>query len=260
MIHGDVRDKDLIKELLKGVEFIIPLAALVGAPLCDKDPFGAQTINADSIGMMNELVSKDHKIIMPVSNSGYGVSTDGKPCTEESPLNPVSLYGITKVKAEKLVMERENSISFRLATVFGFSPRMRLDLLVNDFVYKAFYEKSILIFEGHFKRNYIHIQDVTDAIIYSLENFKKMKSNIFNLGLEEANLSKLELANLIKKFISDFKIVQSEYGKDPDKRNYIVSNKKINDIGFIPSWSLEKGIKELVRGMPLVGKKRFGNI
>jgi nucleoside-diphosphate-sugar epimerase len=260
MIHGDVRDKELIKELLKEVEFVIPLAALVGAPLCDKDPFGAQTINADSIGMMNELVSKDHKIIMPVSNSGYGVSTDGKPCTEESPLNPVSLYGITKVKAEKLVMERENSISFRLATVFGFSPRMRLDLLVNDFVYKAFYEKSILIFEGHFKRNYIHIQDVTDAIIYSLENFKKMKSNIFNLGLEEANLSKLELANLIKKFISDFKIVQSEYGKDPDKRNYIVSNKKINDIGFIPSWSLEKGIKELVRGMPLVGKKRFGNI
>ena len=259
-VHGDVRDKGLIEKLINNVEFIIPLAALVGAPLCDKDPFGAQSINSDSILMMNKLLSDNHKVIMPVSNSGYGVSIDGKPCTEETPLNPVSIYGRTKVEAEKIIMSRTNSISLRLATVFGFSPRMRLDLLVNDFVFRAFYEKSILIFEGHFKRNYIHIQDVTDALIYCIENFKKMRSNVYNLGLEEANLSKLELAETIKKYIPDFKIVKSEYGKDPDKRNYIVSNKKINDAGFIPKWSLEEGIKELVRGMPLLGKKKFSNI
>lgn len=260
IIKGDVRDEKTVKSLVKKNDVIIPLAALVGAPMCDQDPFSAKTVNSDAIGLLSKIISNDQIIIMPVSNSGYGIGEKNKECDETSNLKPISLYGRSKVEAENYIMQRKNSISLRLATVFGMSERMRIDLLVNNFVYKALTDQSILIFEGHFKRNFIHIQDVTDAMIFCLENFEKMKDNIFNVGLDSANVSKIELANLIKKFIPDFSIVESEIGKDPDKRDYIVSNKKIMNKGFMPQYDLEFGIKELIKGLKFLSKSSTSNV
>jgi nucleoside-diphosphate-sugar epimerase len=228
--------------------------------LCDLKPNDAVLINEKSIEFMSRELSNLQRVIMPVSNSGYGIGNPNEVCTEETPLNPISLYGRSKVAAEKIIMQRENSISFRLATVFGMSPRMRLDLLVNYFVHEALRAKKLTIFEGHFKRNFIHIQDVTDAMIFCFENFKIMKNNIFNVGLDSANISKLELANLIQKFLPNFSIVQSEIGKDPDKRDYIVSNKKIMDKGFIPKYDLEFGIRELIKGLKFLSKSFSSNV
>ena len=194
IVNGDVRDKKIVKELLTKADLIIPLAALVGAPLCDKFPKDAKEVNLESISFLNSQLSKEQHVILPVSNSGYGIGKPGEFCTEQSPLNPISLYGRTKVQSEKIIMERENSVSFRLATVFGMSPRMRTDLLVNYFVNKAITEKKIEIFEGNFKRNYVHIKDVANVFNFTIENFNKMKSNTFNFGLENANFSKIELA------------------------------------------------------------------
>jgi nucleoside-diphosphate-sugar epimerase len=260
IIKGDVREQNLIRKLLIKNDIIIPLAALVGAPMCELDPFGTKTINEDSINFLAKETSADQMIIMPVSNSGYGIGKKNKHCDETSDLKPVSIYAKSKVEAEKIIMQRKNSISLRLATVFGMSERMRVDLLVNNFVYKAIHERSILIFEGHFKRNFIHIQDVTDAMIFCFENFEIMKNNIFNVGLDSANISKLELANLIQKFLPNFSIVQSEIGKDPDKRDYIVSNKKIMDKGFIPKYDLEFGIRELIKGLKFLSKSFSSNV
>jgi len=260
IIKGDVRDEKTVKSLVKKNDVIIPLAALVGAPMCDQDPFSAKTVNSDAIGLLSKIISNDQIIIMPVSNSGYGIGEKNKECDETSNLKPISLYGRSKVEAENYIMQRKNSISLRLATVFGMSERMRIDLLVNNFVYKALTDQSILIFEGHFKRNFIHIQDVTDAMIFCLENFEKMKDNIFNVGLDSANVSKIELANLIKKFIADFTIIESEIGKDPDKRDYIVSNKKIMNKGFMPQYDLEFGIKELIKGLKFLSKSSASNV
>ena len=259
IIRGDVRDEKILKDALKEAEFIIHLAALVGAPLCESNKDEAITTNLDSVKSLLKLRKKNQKILYPCTNSGYGIGQKGKFCTEESPLKPISLYGKTKVEAEKLILKSKNSISFRLATVFGTSPRMRLDLLVNDFVYRAINDRTLVLFESHFKRNYIHIQDVTRAFIFGIENFEKMKNNVYNVGLSNANLSKKELAEKIKKYIPNLTIIESNIGKDPDKRDYIVSNQKIEDKGFKPKFSLDFGIEELEKAFKIIKNKGYAN-
>ena len=260
-INGDVRDYTLIKKILEGNNFdvVIPLAALVGAPICSKFVSEAEEINYKSCNFLFDNLDKSTKIILPVSNSGYGIAEHDKPCTEESPLNPISVYGVTKVKSENSLIKRGNYISLRLATIFGMSPRMRLDLLVNNFVYDAITKKYLEIFEGKFKRNYVHIKDVVRVFIFCIENFDKLKNNIFNFGLEDVNLTKIELAENIKKHVEGFNYVLNEFGNDPDKRDYIVSNQKILKTGFEFQYSLDRGIKELVDGIQKLEKGNYTN-
>jgi nucleoside-diphosphate-sugar epimerase len=259
IIRGDARDKKLISQCLKKVDVIFPLACLVGAPACDRDPIAAQTTNFDAIKMILDLRSKNQKIIFPTTNSGYGIGQKGIYCTEETPLNPISFYGRLKVDIEKEILKAGNSITLRLATVFGISTRMRLDLLVNDFVYRAITDRFIVLFESHFKRNYIHIRDVAKAFVHCLDNFEKMKDEPYNVGLSDANLSKWELCEEIKKQIPDFYFVEAKVGEDPDKRDYIVSNEKIESTGFKPDYSLQQGIKELIKGYQILNRKQFSN-
>jgi len=259
-IHrGDARDEDIVKPLLKKVDYIIPLAALVGAPLCGQDKTGAITTNRDAVNLLSRFSSKQQRIIVPTTNSGYGIGQKGVFCTEETPINPITLYGKTKMEAEKIVLDRGNSISFRLATVFGMSPRMRIDLLVNDFTYRAVKDRFIVIFEGHFKRNYIHIRDVANAFVHAIENFDRMKNNVYNVGLSDANLSKLELCEKIKDQVPDFVYIEASVGEDPDKRDYIVSNEKIEKTGYKPVYSIEMGIKELIKGYRIISNSKYGN-
>ncbi len=260
IIRGDARDKGLISKYLKNADAIFPLACLTGAPLCAKDPVGAQSTNLDAIKMILELRSRDQMVIFPTTNSGYGIGQEGIHCTEETPLNPVSLYGSLKVEAEASILEAGNSITLRLATVFGISPRMRLDLLVNDFTYRAITDRFIILFEAHFKRNYIHVRDVAKAFIHSLENFDKMKGEPYNVGLSDANLSKWELCEEITKQIPDFYFIEAKVGEDPDKRNYIVSNAKIEATGFRPDVSLQTGITELIKGFQVIRRSQFSNV
>ncbi|MEC7691413.1 MAG: NAD-dependent epimerase/dehydratase [Pseudomonadota bacterium] len=257
---GDCRDKGLMKRLTADIDLVIPLAALVGAPLCDRDVIGAESTNRDAVVMLTSLLSKEQRIMVPITNSGYGIGEAGKFCTEESPLRPISLYGKTKVDAEQAVLERENALSFRLATVFGFSPRMRLDLLVNDFVYRAVKDRAIVLFEAHFKRNYIHIRDVAKAFLHGIDNFDSMKGNAFNVGLSDANLSKAELCQRIQKQLPKFTFLEAAVGEDPDKRDYIVSNEKIEATGYQPDFSLDAGIAELIKGYKMLPGSRFGNV
>ena len=259
IINGDIRDKNLIKSLLKTNDLIILLAAIVGAPLCSKDPFSAQSINHDAIAEMIKDASKDQLIIMPTTNSAYGTGDKNNYCDENSILKPISKYAIDKVEIEKLLMARENSISYRLATVFGMSPRMRIDLLVNDFTYRAYHDSALIIFEGHFKRNYIHIRDVVNSFIHAINNMDQMKGEIYNVGLSDANLSKTELCHEIKKHLPNFTFVEEKIKKDPDQRNYIVSNVKIEKTGFLPKHSLSDGIKELIKGYTMLKNQNFGN-
>jgi len=245
-IYGDVRNKNLIKKNIEKHNIIIPLAALVGAPLCEKYKKEAKEINFESIKYMLKIVNKKQKIIFPTTNSGYGIGQKEKYCDENSPLNPISFYGQTKAEAEKIILEFENSICFRLATVFGHSYRMRTDLLVNNFVYNALKFKKLKLYEPHFRRNYIHIIDVVRAFIFAIKNFNKLKSNTYNLGLSSANLTKLMLAKKIKKQFKEVKISIIRNRKDPDQRDYFVSNKKIEKKGFKPIISLEEGIAELL--------------
>ena len=260
MINQDVRIKGEMKPIYSKYDIIIPLAAIVGAPLCKKDPINANLTNHNSIIDMLNLLSKDQVVIMPTTNSAYGTGDKDNFCDEESPLKPISTYAIDKVKIEKKLMERDNSISYRLATVFGFSPRMRLDLLVNDFVYRAYKDNYIVLFESKFKRNYIHIKDVAKAFLHAIKNFKEMKSNIYNVGLSNANISKYELCEKIKKFIPEFVFFDDQFSKDEDQRNYIVSNKKIENAGFHPSFNLEDGIKELLKGYISIRNNYHGNV
>ena len=245
-IYGDVRNKNLIKKNIKKHNIVIPLAALVGAPLCEKYKKEAKEINFESVQYMLKIINKRQKIIFPTTNSGYGIGQKGKYCDENSPLNPISFYGKTKADAEKIVLEFKNSICFRLATIFGYSYRMRTDLLVNNFVYKALKFKKLKLYEPHFRRNYIHILDVVGAFIYAIENFNKLKSNTYNVGLSSANLTKLMLAKRIKNQFKDVKISIIKNRKDPDQRDYFVSNKKIEKKGFKPKISLDAGIAELL--------------
>src|SRR5438093_5149453 len=225
--RGDCREESVVKPLVAKADLIIPLAALVGAPICNQDKIAARTTNLDAVLTLCRLASTSQWMIMPITNSGYGIGEKDKYCTEDTPLRPISLYAVTKVKAEEAVLERENSISFRLATVFGLSPRMRLDLLVNDFVYRAVQDRAVVIFEGHFKRNYFHIRDVARVFAHAINHFEKMKGKPYNAGLDDANLSKSELCAVIKKHLPRFTYVEAPIGEDPDKRDYIVSNGRL---------------------------------
>lgn len=260
IIRGDARDKELISKHLKNVDVILPLACLTGAPLCSKDPIAAKTTNLDAINMILELRSREQRIIFPTTNSGYGIGQKTKLCDENTPLNPISLYGRLKVEAEKAILDSGSCITLRLATVFGVSPRMRLDLLVNDFTYRAVYDRFIVLFEAHFKRNYIHIRDIARLFIHCLENFEDMKNQPFNVGLSDCNISKRELCEEIKKQVPEFHIVESEIGQDPDKRDYIVSNEKIESKGFKPKFSLQFGINELVKAYNILKRNQYANV
>lgn len=260
VVNGDVRDEAVISPLLAKADVIIPLAALVGAPLCNKDKVGATSTNKDAIKLMLGKLSEEQRVLMPVTNSGYGVGEAGKFCTEETPLRPISRYGIDKVEAEKMVLERENSISFRLATVFGMAPRMRIDLLVNDFVYRAVNDRFVVLFEPHFKRNYVHIRDVARAFQHGVANFETMKGQPYNVGLSDANISKWELCEVIAKHVPGFVFMEAPVGEDPDKRDYIVSNAKIEATGFMPAHSLDMGIAELLKAFTMIRNSVFGNV
>ena len=247
-ITGDVRDEKLMKKIINSNDIIIPLAGIVGAPLADKMQKDTKEINVDSIKYLTSVCSKDQKIIMPVSNSGYGIGEKNKFCDETSPLRPVSLYGRTKVEAEKIIMDRENSISFRLATVFGVSEeRMRTDLMVNNFTFCAFKKQKFKLYQPEFRRNFVHISDISNAFLFSIEFFSKIKSNIYNLGLNNANITKIELCKKIKNYVPDFEFEVSNDEQDPDQRDYFVSNKKINEAGYNAVYSLDDGIKELIK-------------
>ena len=247
IIVGDVRNKSVLKNQLKNHDIIIPLAAIVGAPACDKDLNLSKAINQEQIEDIAKWIGKDQFLLYPVTNSGYGIGEKDIYCTEESDLNPISHYGKTKVEGEKILLEMGNVITFRLATVFGTAPRMRMDLLVNDFVYRAYSDKFIVLFESHFKRNYIHIRDIASVFFHAIENYSTMKGEPYNVGLSNANLSKLELCERIKNHLPEFHIFESDIAKDPDKRDYIVSNDKIESTGWEPQFSIDDGIKELIK-------------
>jgi nucleoside-diphosphate-sugar epimerase len=259
-VRGDARDEKLISGLLKNADVLIPLAAIVGAPACNLDPWEARSVNLEAIQMLNRLRSSDQLIIYPTTNSGYGTKTGDVFCTEDTPLEPISLYGQTKVQAEAELLQSPNAITLRLATVFGVSPRMRLDLLVNHFTYSAFSDKYIVIFEKDFKRNYIHIRDVADCFIHCIENAPKMTGKAYNAGLDSANLSKEELALKIKGYIPDFYIHFAEVGTDPDKRNYIVSNQRLRETGFEARRSIDDGVKELLKAYRMLARSSFKNV
>lgn len=260
VIRGDCRDKETLNHAIEDVDVIIHLAALVGAPVCKADQVAAQTTNYDAVKLLLSLRAKNQKILFPCTNSGYGIGEKDKFCTEKTLLNPITLYGRTKVDAEKAILEAGNAISFRLATVFGVSPRMRTDLLVNDFVLRSVRDKFVVIFEGHFKRNYIHIRDVSRVFLHGMRNFDKMKGEPYNVGLSNANLSKLELCQAIKKHIPDFTFMESPIGEDPDKRDYIVSNEKVEKTGFKPQYSLDFGIQELIKAYTILKNPHNSNV
>jgi nucleoside-diphosphate-sugar epimerase len=259
-VKGDIRVESVIAPLMKKADVIIPLAALVGAPMCTQDPIGATTINHDAISLMIKLLSKEQIVLMPTTNSAYGTGDENNFCTEESPLRPISQYAIEKVGIEKELMQHENTVSFRLATVFGMSPRMRIDLLVNDFTYRAVYDGFVVLFESHFKRNYIHVRDVSRVFQHTLSNYDKMKGQVYNVGLTGANVSKWELCEHIQKQVPNFAFLEAPVGKDPDQRNYIVSNAKIEATGFKPSYSLDMGITDLIKGYTMIKNTRYGNV
>lgn len=260
VVKGDIRLEKTVAPLLKNADIVIPLAALVGAPLCNMDPIGATTTNHDAILMMLKLLSTNQIVLMPTTNSAYGTGDENNFCTEESALRPISQYAIEKVKIEQELMQHENAISFRLATVFGMSPRMRVDLLVNDFTYRAVNDRFIVLFEGYFKRNYLHVRDVSRAFQHAITNYDAMKGQIYNVGLSDANVSKKELCETIKKQIPDFVFIDAPIGKDPDQRNYIVSNAKIEATGYKTSVTLDAGIAELIKGFTMIKNSMYGNV
>ncbi|MBI1803938.1 MAG: SDR family oxidoreductase [Ignavibacteriae bacterium] len=271
-VYGDVRDRNLMTKLLLENDVIIPLAAIVGMPACKKFPSETLETNQKCIEWLAENSSRDQLIVYPTTNSGYGIGQvkggDLVECTEETPLNPISLYGTTKVNAENALLNNNkgNAITLRLATAFGISPRMRLDILVNDFTYRAYTDRYMVIFEGHFKRNFIHVRDIARTFIYCVNKAEKMKGQTFNVGLSDANLSKLELCARIRAFIPDFYVTQSEINKDPDQRNYIVSNKKLESLDPKEPWfaahSLDSGIKELIKAYSIISNnnRKFTNL
>jgi nucleoside-diphosphate-sugar epimerase len=258
-VFGDVRDERRMTELLKTHDAILPLAAIVGMKACDRDPQMTQTVNFDSIALLNRLRSPDQKVVWPCSNSGYGTKSGDIYCTEETPVEPITLYGITKINAERELLKNRNTISLRLATVFGPSPRMRLDLLVNDLVYRAVTDGFLVIYEKEFKRNYVHIDDIADAFCYCLEHFDSMAGEAYNVGLNDANLSKEELAMKIKEHVPSLYIHYAEVGTDPDRRNYIVSNEKIKKKGFAARHSLDEGIIQLLKVCRMLPRRPYAN-
>lgn len=259
-VFGDIRDERVMARLVSQADVLIPLAAAVGAPLCDRDPMFARTVNLEAVQLLNRLRSSSQRILYPTTNSGYGTQSGEMHCTEETALEPISLYGRLKVQAEAEVLDSPNAITLRLATVFGMSPRMRIDLLVNHFVHDAVTQGYLVIFEKDFKRNYVHIRDVADCFVYCIEKGDGMLNRPFNLGLDAANLSKKELAEKIQEYVPKFYVHYSEVGSDPDKRNYIVSNQRLREAGFEARRSLDEGISELIKGYRMIGRGQFGNI
>jgi nucleoside-diphosphate-sugar epimerase len=260
IIKGDARDFNILRPLIKKADLIIPLACLTGAPICKNDPLAATSINRDAILELLKHKSKDQMLIYPCTNSGYGIGIDGIFCDETSPLNPISLYGKLKVEAETALLDSGHCLTFRFATVFGSSPRMRLDLLVNDFVYRAIFDRTIVLFEAHFKRNYLHIRDAARVFIHALDNYQDMVGEAYNVGLSDANLSKEELCNRIQSQIPNFKYLIAEIGEDIDKRNYIISNDKVEATGFKPKYSLDHGITELQKTFNIIKRMEYGNV
>ena len=259
-IKGDICDYSLVNKILPEFDIVIMLACIVGAPACDKNPLLTRIVNYDAhLNIINNL-SSAQKVLFPNTNSGYGIGEKNNFCTEDSELNPISEYGKLKVKVEKILLEKDNAITFRLATVFGMSPRMRMDLLVNDFVFKAINDRSITLFEEHFRRNYIHVRDVAKVFLFGIENFNKMKGQAYNVGLSSANLTKRQLAEKIKFYVPELYLFSSEIGKDPDKRDYIVSNDKIEKLGWNPTYSLDDGIQELIKGYKILQPNQFSNV
>ena len=259
IVRGDVRDERLMLPLLQKADVIMPLACLVGAPLCAQKPLEARSINLDAIVWLLKNASKSQRFISPTTNSGYGVGQPGVFCTEETPMNPVSLYGILKVELEQALLAA-GAVSLRLATVCGVSPRMRLDLLVNDFTYRAVTDRFVVLFEAHFKRNYIHVRDVARAFCHALDHFETMQGQPYNVGLSDANLSKMELCREIQKQVPDFTVMEAPIGKDPDQRNYVVSNAKIEATGYRPQVSIQRAIAELIKGYQVVRRNQHANV
>jgi nucleoside-diphosphate-sugar epimerase len=256
---GDARDERLLRPHVSKADCIMPFAALVGAPACSRDSVAAISLNREAIALLVRLRSRSQPILMPTTNSGYGVGAPGVACTEDSPLRPISVYGRTKVEAEKILLDDGEALTFRLATVFGASPRMRIDLLVNDFVYRAVTDRAVVLFESHFRRNYIHIRDVARVFGHGLEHFQSMKGLPYNVGLSDANMSKLELCRRIQEHIPGFVFFESRIGEDPDKRDYVVSNQRIESTGWKPTWSLDDGIVELIKAYRIVRQRQYGN-
>jgi nucleoside-diphosphate-sugar epimerase len=261
LVRGDVRSMDTMRPLVARADIVIPLAARVGAPLCDRDPIAATSTNLTAIVDMVGLLSRDQWVVLPTTNSGYGVGEANTCCTEETPIRPVSLYGRDKLQAEHALLNGHTAaISLRLATVFGMSPRMRLDLLVNDFTFRACTDRCIVLFEGHFKRNFLHVRDVARAFLHAIDQFQTLKGQIYNVGLSDANLSKLELCQRIRLHVPSLIVYEADIGQDPDKRDYIVSNEKIGRTGFRPAFTLDDGIRELVKGFAMIRNNRYANV
>ncbi len=259
-VRGDARDETVLREALRNADAIVPLAAIVGAPACDRDPLSAESTNLGAIQLLKRLRSPRQWIVYPTTNSGYGTQSGDVYCTEDTPLEPISLYGRTKAQAEAELLAQPNTVTLRLATVFGLSPRMRLDLLVNHFTYAAVTDGYLVIFEKDFKRNYVHIRDVAATFIHCLTHFEAMAGRPYNVGLDAANLSKAELAQKIQTHVPSLYIHFAEFGTDPDKRNYIVSNQRLREAGFEAQRSLDDGIRELIKGYRLLGRAAFKNV
>lgn len=259
-VMGDARDTSKLDKLVPRHDVIIPLAALVGAPLCARDPIGAKSLNQDAVKAIVDRASKDQIIIYPTTNSGYGIGEKDAYCTEETPLRPISVYGVTKVEAEKAVLDSGKGVTFRLATVFGMAPKMRIDLLVNDFTLRAVRDRAVVIFEGHFRRNYIHVRDVAKAFIHGVENYANMQGQPYNVGLSSANLTKIQLCQKIKEKVPNFVFLEAPIGEDPDKRDYLVSNDKLEATGWTPDWDLDRGIDELLKGYEMMKVMNFTNV
>jgi nucleoside-diphosphate-sugar epimerase len=259
IVRGDAREEATLAPLAKEADVLIPLAALVGVPVSEADPVGARTVNLDAIRLLLSLRSPRQMLLYPCTNSGYGIGQKDRFCTEETPLRPLSLYGRTKVDAEKAVLDAGNTISFRFATVFGASPRMRTDLLVNDFVQRALRDGAVVLYEAHAKRNYLHVRDAAAAFLHGLRNYDAMAGGPYNVGLSDANLSKKELCEKIQVHVPRFTFLEAPVGKDPDQRDYIISNEKIEKTGFKPRRSLDDGIRELIRAYQVLRSNPYGN-
>jgi nucleoside-diphosphate-sugar epimerase len=260
VVHADVRDSRKLSEYIPKADAVIPLACLTGAPICSRDPWTAQAVNFDAIRTIAEMLSPSQMMIFPSTNSGYGVGEADIYCDEDTPLRPVSLYGRLKVEIESMLLDKGRFATFRFATLFGTSPRMRLDLLVNDFTYRAVTDRFVVLFESHFKRNYLHVRDAARAFVHVLANYDTMKGRPYNVGLSDANISKLELCELIREQVPNFQIVQAELGEDPDKRNYIVSNARIEATGFRTAFGLREGIAELIKGYTILRRNQYANV
>jgi nucleoside-diphosphate-sugar epimerase len=258
--YGDVRDTTKMSALIKTADVVIPLAAIVGAPACAKDELLSTSVNRDSVIQLFKMLGKNQIVLMPTTNSAYGKGGPDGFCDEESTLNPISLYAKDKVQVETELLKLPNATSFRLATAFGVSPRMRLDLLVNNFVFKALTDRYLVVFEGHFRRNYIHLHDISQAFLLALSNFDSFRGEIFNVGLSSANLTKIELCKLISEEVADFVFYEAEVGSDPDQRDYLVSNSKIESRGFSPEISLREGVRELIRAYSMFNQQPFTNL